>query len=97
MYARATTIRTQPGKVGEAINIARESIAPHAKEQQGFKGLLALASSDAEEVVFLSLWETEADLKAGEDSGYYEDQLGKLSSIFTGRALREVYEVSHLA
>ncbi|MDX6380357.1 MAG: hypothetical protein QOI57_1381 [Rubrobacteraceae bacterium] len=86
MYARVTTIRTQPGKVEEAISIARDSIAPHAKEQQGFKGLLALASSEDEEIIFLSLWETEDALQAGEDSGYYEDQLGKLSSILAGRA-----------
>jgi hypothetical protein len=44
-----------------------------------------------------SLWETEDALQAGEDSGYYEDQLGKLSSILAGRASREVYEASNLA
>ncbi len=97
MHARATTIRTQPGKVEEAISIARGSIAPHAKEQQGFKGLLALADAEDEEVVFLSLWETEADLEASENSGYYEEQLGKLSSVLDGRAIREAYEVITLA
>lgn len=97
MYARVTTVRTQPGKVEEAISIARDSIAPHAQEQQGFNDLLALASSEDEEVIFLSLWETEDDLITSEDSGYYEDQLGKLSRILAGRAFREAYEVSNLA
>lgn len=97
MYARTTTIQTEPGKVEEAIDIARDSIVPLAKEQPGFKGLLAMTSTEDEDVVLISLWETEDDLKASEDNGYYEDQIGKLSSVFIGRALREVYEVSTLA
>lgn len=97
MYARTTTIQAQPGKVEEAIDIVRESIVPLAKEQPGFKGLMALTSTEDEDVVLLSLWETEDDLKVSEDNGYYEDQIGKLSSVFVGRALREVYEVNTLA
>lgn len=97
MHARTTTIRTQPGKVAEAISIARDSIASRAKEQQGFRGLLALSSSESEEIIFISLWETENDLEAGENSGYYEEQLGELSSVLVGRAVREVHEFSTLA
>lgn len=97
MYARVTTIRTQDGKVEEAIGIARKSIAPLAQEQRGFKSLLALTDSDDGEVIFISLWETEDDLRAGEDSGYYEDQIGKLSAVLDGRALRENYTVDNLA
>lgn len=97
MYARVTTIRVREGKVEEAIAIGRGSIAPLAKEQPGFEGLLALTDHDDGEVVFISLWETEDALKAGEDSGYYEDQIGKLSSVLDGRAVREHYTVDTLA
>ncbi len=97
MYARMTTIRTQPGKLAEAIGIARNSIASHAKEQQGFKSLLALVDAEDEEIVFISLWETEDDLEAGENSGYYEEQLGRLSAVLAGHAVREVFEADVLA
>lgn len=97
MHARVTTIRTREGKMGEAIGIARESIAPLAKEQPGFKSLLALTDHDDGEVIFISLWETEDALQAGEDNGYYEDQIGKLSAVLTGRAVRENYTVDTLA
>ncbi|MGH3090217.1 MAG: antibiotic biosynthesis monooxygenase family protein [Rubrobacteraceae bacterium] len=97
MYARMTTIRTQEGKVEEAIEIARDSIAPLAKEQPGFKSLLALTDSEDDEVVLISLWETEDDLQVSEDNGYYEDQIGKLSSVLHGRAVRENYTVDTLA
>ena len=97
MHARITTIRTQPGKLPEALNIAQDSIAPLAKEQQGFKSLIALTDPESEELIFISLWETEDDLEAGENSGYYEEQLGKLSSVLAGQAVREAFEANVLA
>ncbi|MBA2693094.1 MAG: antibiotic biosynthesis monooxygenase [Rubrobacter sp.] len=97
MYARVTTIQIQDGKFEEAIGIAKDSIAPLAKEQPGFKNLLALTNPEDEEVLLISLWETEEALHAGEDSGYYEDQIGKLSTVLDGRALRENYTVDNLA
>jgi heme-degrading monooxygenase HmoA len=97
MHARVTTIRVREGKVGEAMEIAKGSIAPLAREQPGFKNLLALTDHDDGELIFISLWETEGDLQAGEDSGYYEDQIGKLSTVLDGRAVRENYTVDTLA
>jgi heme-degrading monooxygenase HmoA len=97
VHARMTTIQTQPGKVAEAMDIARGSMTPHASDQQGFKGLLALTDPESDEVVFISLWDSEDDLQAGEDSGYYEEQIGKLSNILAGRTEREVFEAVILA
>ena len=97
MHARMTTIRTQPGKMEEALVIAREFIAPHAEEQPGFKSLVALVDHESEELVFISTWETEEDLEEGENSGYYEDQIGRLSSVLVGQAVREAFEVHNLA
>jgi heme-degrading monooxygenase HmoA len=97
MHARMTTIRTQPGKMEQALVIARESIAPHAEEQQGFKSLVALTDPESGELVFISLWETAEDLEASENSGYYEEQLGRLSSVLAGQAAREAFEAHVLA
>lgn len=97
MYARMTTIRTQPGKMAEAMDIARDSIAPHAKGQRGFKSLLALVGREDDEIIFVSLWETEDDLEASENSGYYEEQIGRLSTVLAGQANRENFEANVLA
>jgi heme-degrading monooxygenase HmoA len=97
MHARMTMIRTQPGKLEEAVTIGRDSIVPLAKEQPGFKSLVALTDSESEELIFISLWETEEDLEAGENSGYYEEQLGKLSSVLAGQAVRETFKADILA
>lgn len=97
MHARMTTIRTQPGKMEQALVIARDSIAPHAEEQPGFKSLIALTDPESGDLVFISLWETAEDLAASENSGYYEEQLGRLSSVLAGQAARENFEAHILA
>ncbi|WP_041328393.1 antibiotic biosynthesis monooxygenase family protein [Rubrobacter xylanophilus] len=94
MYARVTTTRIQPGKVEEAIGIARDSIAPAAREQRGFGGFLLLADREAGKGLAITLWETEDDLRASEASGYYREQLGKLKEVLAGPPEREAYEVS---
>jgi hypothetical protein len=39
-------------------------------------------------------WETEADMKAGETSGYYQEQIAKFGQILTSKPIREGFEVS---
>ena len=97
MHARMTTIRTQPGKMEQALVIARDSIAPHAEEQPGFKSLVALTDPESGELVFISLWETAEDLEASENSGYYEEHLPSVRDRGAGQADREAFEAHILA
>ena len=93
MYARVTTTRIQPGKIEEALGIARDSIAPAAKKQRGFEGFLLLTDPQTGKGIAITLWETEEDLKASEEGGYYREQLGKLAEVLAGQPDREVYKV----
>ncbi|HZU02968.1 MAG TPA: antibiotic biosynthesis monooxygenase [Ktedonobacteraceae bacterium] len=100
MYARVTTLQWQIGKkveaMDEAIQIVKESIVPVSKQQPGFKGFLTLLDRKGGKVILLTLWETEAALKAGEASGYYREQIAKfahLSQLYVTPPYREVYEL----
>ena len=100
MYVRVTTLQWQIGKkvetMDEAIHIDRESIVPVSKQQPGFKGFLTLVDRRGGKLVLLTLWETEAALKAGEISGYYREQIAKfapLSQLYVTPPYREVYEL----
>jgi hypothetical protein len=42
----------------------------------------------------ITLWETEADLMAGETSGVYGEQVAKFAGIIAAPPVREAYEVS---
>ena len=100
MYVRVTTLQWQIGKkveaMDEAIQIVKESIVPVARQQPGFKGFLTLLDRRGGKLILLTLWETEAALKAGEASGYYREQIAKfahLAQLYVTPPYREVYEL----
>ncbi len=96
MNARVTFVQIAPGKLDEAIDRYRDSVLPAAEQQKGFKGLYLLTLTDrsAGKGISITLWETEADMLAGENSGYYQQQLAKFKDVFSAPPVREAYEVS---
>ena len=95
MYARATTAQVQPGKMDELVKILLDSVLPAARQLKGYKGGLVLTNPDTGKAEILALWETEADMIAGEASGYYREQVAKVTHILAGAPVREAYLVSH--
>ena len=94
MYARVTIAQSQPGKADKIIRIHRDSVAPAAKQQKGFKGLYLLQDRKTGKGITITLWETEADMTAGETSGFYQQQVAKFKDILSAPPVREAYEVS---
>jgi len=93
-YARVLTGTVHPGKTDEGVQIVRDSILPVTRQQPGYKGYLSLTDRTSGKAISISLWETEADLLAGETSGYLREQLGKLSHLLATQVEREAYEVA---
>ena len=94
MYARVTTFQFQPEKLDEAMQIASESIAPALRQQQGLKSLLALQDRHTGKAMLISLFETEADMKAWVSGGLVQQQTAKIASLLAGTPVIEFYEVS---
>jgi len=94
MYARVTIVQMLPGKIDEGIRIYRDSVVPAAKQQKGFKGIYLLSDRKTGKGISIALWQTEADMTAGESSGYYQQQLAKFKDIFGAPPVREQYEVT---
>ena len=94
MYARVVNIQLQPGKTNEGVSIYQDSVVPAAKQQKGFKSALLLTDANSSKGFSITLWETEADMTAGEASGYYQEQIAKFGSILAAPPVREHYEVS---
>jgi heme-degrading monooxygenase HmoA len=67
MYARVSIGQFPPAKVDEAIGIYRDSVVPAAKQQKGFKGNDVLTDRKTGKGLTMALWETEADMTAGEE------------------------------
>jgi heme-degrading monooxygenase HmoA len=94
MHARVTIVTVQPGKLDEAIKVSRDSIMPAAKKQKGFKEYLLLTDRNTGKGMTITLWNTEADMTAGESSGFYREQVAKAAPFFAGPPTLEHYEVS---
>jgi heme-degrading monooxygenase HmoA len=89
------TIATgKPDKVDETIKVMRDSILPAAKKQKGFKGLFYLTNHNTHKGMVIVLWNTEADMTAGESSGFYREQVAKEMPLLAGPPTMEHYEVS---
>ncbi len=95
MHARVMTAQVKPGKTNQMLQIYR-SIIPTAEKQKGFKGMLALTNRKTNKAISISLWETEDDMIAGENSGYLKEQIAKVAAelTFAGTPVTEHYEVS---
>ncbi len=94
MYARVTTTRVQPGKLAGALAIWQEAVLPAARRQPGFRGVLVLADRHTHRSVALTLWATEADLRASVASGYVSDALAKFTGVFAGPPAQRAYAVA---
>jgi quinol monooxygenase YgiN len=96
MHARVVTSQLQPGKKEEWISICRDSIVPALQQQPGFKGFVMPADTQSDQCIAYSMWETEADLKASETSGFYQEQVAKLKVVLAAPPVREIYELTVL-
>ena len=94
MHVRAVTVQIQPGKTQEAIDLVRDSVVPAAKAQKGFQGFYLMTDASSGKGLAISVWETEADMMAGESSGYYQEQIAKFGSLFTRPPDLDHYELS---
>jgi len=94
MHVRAVTVQFQSGKTQEAIDIFRDSVVPAQKAQKGYQGSYLMTDASSGQALALSLWESEADMLEGESTGYYQEQIAKLASLFTGAPDLNHYEVS---
>jgi len=81
-------------KLDETIKIYKESIVPAAKSQKGYRGAYLLTDRKTGKGVSITLWDSEEDAIANEQSGYLQEQVSKLKEFFTAPPVREGYEVS---
>jgi len=93
MFARLTTVQAKVDKLDETRKIYEESVIPAAKSQKGYQGAYLLIDRKTGKGISITLWDSEEDAIANEQSGYYQEQVGKFKEFFTAPPVREGYEV----
>lgn len=54
----------------------------------------SLTAQNSNKAMTITLWETEADLRAGEFSNYLREQIAKVASVLTAGPVSEGFEVA---
>ena len=93
MHARVTITQTKPADLQKAISISRDQIVPIAKNQKGFRGYLLLSDPERGKGITVTLWESEEDMIANEESNYYDGALDKVRELLSAVPVTEHYEV----
>lgn len=66
MFARVSTITGPPDRIDDAARSFREHAVPFARQLDGFKGAYWLADRRTGTVLGVTLWESEAAMRASE-------------------------------
>ena len=94
MFARLTKFQIKIDKIDEGTELYKNSIVPAAKSQKGYQGIYVMVDPKTGKGVSMTLWDSEEDAIANEDSGYYQEQLVKFLGFLTEPSyIREGYEV----
>jgi len=56
-----------PDQIDEMLRQAQEQVVPQAKQQEGFKGMMALADRQSGKTLGITFWESEEAMRASEE------------------------------
>ena len=94
MFARLTTVQVNVENIDEVIKIFDEKVVPAAKSQNGYRGAYLLTDRKTGKGIAISLWDSEEDAVANEQSGYYKEQVGRFAEYMTAPPVQEGFEVA---
>ncbi len=93
MFARVSTFQYQPGALDELVKLFNEVVIPANQQQPGHQRSYLLVDANAEQVMVLTVWESHAAMVAGDTSGFYQAQVGKIQHLLASGVARHMYEL----
>jgi heme-degrading monooxygenase HmoA len=68
VYARISVLEGPPDRIDEGLRYVRENVLPQIQQQDGFKGMVALADRQTGKTLGVTFWESEEALRASEEA-----------------------------
>ena len=92
MHARMSRLEGSPGEMDEGLRDVKEHFLPLLRQQEGFKGFIALGNRQSGELIGITFWESEQAMRASEEVG---DRTRRDTAEDTGDTIADVerYEV----
>jgi heme-degrading monooxygenase HmoA len=94
VHARVVDLRVRSVDTKDMVRVYRDEVVPAVREQRGFGGAMLLTDSQTGVGISITLWETEADREAGEETGLFDEQIEKFSNMLTDTPVRKHYDLS---
>ncbi|MDT5350999.1 MAG: hypothetical protein QOH91_4286 [Mycobacterium sp.] len=94
MYARSSTIQTQPSAIDAGIAHVRDAVMPALGSIEGFTGLSLLVDRSSGRCIATSAWESEEAMRASEQS--VRPVRDQVAEILGGTAQVEEWEIAGL-
>jgi heme-degrading monooxygenase HmoA len=96
VYSRVTLLEIDPlrADVESAFAMFRARVLPRLRDQDGFEGVLVLATPEGQ-AMLVSFWATEEAAEATAETGFYAEALAEHATLFRSPPGRERYEVLH--
>ena len=94
MFARLIMVQLQADKIDEAIRVFEDGVMPAVQRQKGNHGGYFLTDRKTGQIAVIGFWDSEEDIIANEQSGFYQEQVAKVAPFFTAAPVMGVYEVS---
>lgn len=92
MYARSTTIRSQPSAIDAGIAFVRDEVMPKVQAVDGCVGVSLLVDRQSGRCIFTSAWETEQALRSGLE--LVQPMRARAEDMFGGLRKAEQWEIA---
>jgi hypothetical protein len=93
MYSRVTLLEVDTVRIAvdEAVDLFKTQVLPRLREQEGFEGVVVLATPEGKGMI-MSVWEAEE--AAADAAGFATGVLDEYMALFSAPPGREYYEVA---
>ena len=96
MHARSGTVYPRSGHFDHVLRLLRDTVAPAAQREPGCNGMLIMKNRQAGSIVGITLWESEADMRASAKGEYLQDQVSRIITHLRRPPEFEEYEIEVL-
>jgi heme-degrading monooxygenase HmoA len=92
MHARMSTLEGPSDEMDEGLRDVKEHVLPLLRQQDGFKGFIALGNRQSGKLIGITFWESEQAMQSSEEVG---DRMRSDTAEDTGDTIEDVerYEV----
>ena len=96
MHARSGTLYPRSDHFDHVLHLLRETVTPAAHKEPGFGGMLILNDRKAGKIVGITLWWSEAEMRASAEGEYLQDQVSRVITHLRRPPEFEDYEIDVL-